>query len=230
MIVSHEHQFIFLKTRKTAGTSVELALSRHCGPADIITETVEADEVLRQQIGGRPPQNTSIPAHRYSARDLAGVILAGRRPRPAYPHMPAAQVRQLVGRNSWSRYVKFTIERNPWDAAVSFYYWRRARGESRSLNDFIQGDGLDVLARNSQIYSLRGELAVDHVCRFEDLQGDLGQVFARIGLPTPVELPHAKAAMRTDRRHYSEVLDQRSRDEVSRRFRPVIELMGYRYA
>jgi hypothetical protein len=30
MIVSHEHKFIFLKTKKTAGTSIELALSALC--------------------------------------------------------------------------------------------------------------------------------------------------------------------------------------------------------
>ena len=32
MIVSHEHKFIFLKTKKTAGTSIELALTKLCGP------------------------------------------------------------------------------------------------------------------------------------------------------------------------------------------------------
>ena len=37
MIISHKHKFIFIKTRKTAGTSIELFLSRFCGPEDIIT-------------------------------------------------------------------------------------------------------------------------------------------------------------------------------------------------
>ncbi|MEL6382956.1 MAG: chondroitin 4-O-sulfotransferase, partial [Cyanobacteria bacterium J06626_18] len=32
MIISHEYKFIFLKTRKTAGTSIEIALSKFCGP------------------------------------------------------------------------------------------------------------------------------------------------------------------------------------------------------
>ena len=55
MIVSHEHKFIFLKTKKTAGTSIELALSQLCGPDDIITPLTQIDEALRA--GGRGAQN-----------------------------------------------------------------------------------------------------------------------------------------------------------------------------
>ena len=37
MIISHQLQLIFVKTRKTAGTSIEIALSRYAGPDDVIT-------------------------------------------------------------------------------------------------------------------------------------------------------------------------------------------------
>ena len=37
MIISHRHKFIYLKARKVAGTSVEVALAKHCGDADIVT-------------------------------------------------------------------------------------------------------------------------------------------------------------------------------------------------
>ena len=37
MILSHKHKFVFVKNRKVAGTSVEVALSPHCGPDDILT-------------------------------------------------------------------------------------------------------------------------------------------------------------------------------------------------
>ena len=37
MIISHRHEFVYLKARKVAGTSVEVALAQHCGDGDIVT-------------------------------------------------------------------------------------------------------------------------------------------------------------------------------------------------
>src|SRR5256885_6419869 len=37
MIISHKHKFIFIKTVKTAGTSLEIFLSQHCGPDDVLS-------------------------------------------------------------------------------------------------------------------------------------------------------------------------------------------------
>jgi hypothetical protein len=37
MILSHDRRLIFIKTQKTAGSSLELSLSQICGPTDIIT-------------------------------------------------------------------------------------------------------------------------------------------------------------------------------------------------
>src|SRR3972149_2177310 len=50
MIVSHSHRFIFIKTRKVAGTSVDLFLSQFCGEEDIVT-TLGPDEKLREGMG-----------------------------------------------------------------------------------------------------------------------------------------------------------------------------------
>ena len=46
MIVSHSRKFIFLKTRKTAGTSLEIALSKYCGPEDVLAP-IDFDEGMR---------------------------------------------------------------------------------------------------------------------------------------------------------------------------------------
>lgn len=48
MIISHAHRFIFIKTEKTAGTSLEIALSRYCG-SDDITPFWEEDEVVQRR-------------------------------------------------------------------------------------------------------------------------------------------------------------------------------------
>jgi len=36
MIISHKHKYIFLKSRKTAGTSIQTALEDYCGPKDLV--------------------------------------------------------------------------------------------------------------------------------------------------------------------------------------------------
>src|SRR3954451_7963965 len=98
-----------MKTRKTAGTSVEIALSRVCGDADVITPVTPDDELLRRGRGGRGPQNYESPPSPE---------------RKAFNPTPVSMVRKILGRQRFESYSSFAIERNPWDAVVSPYHWR----------------------------------------------------------------------------------------------------------
>ncbi|MFC7404661.1 sulfotransferase family 2 domain-containing protein [Georgenia alba] len=229
MIVSHEYKFIFLKTRKTAGTSVEIALSRYCGPDDVITPIEPEDQLIREQAGARGPQNCTFPVRRYELRDWGRLLLKRRRRRDAYHHMTAAEVRQMVGKRVWDTYYKFSIERNPWDAVISAYYWRTSRGLEMTLSEFVRSEQVRHVAGNSSVYSIDGMVQADRVCRFEALREDLEAVRQAIGLPEQLDLPRAKAGTRSDRRDYHDALSPADADVVAELFAPTIASMGYRY-
>lgn len=59
MIYSEEKKFIFIKSNKTGGTSVEIALSRSVfhHSRSIVTPISPEDELIRVRLGGASPQN-----------------------------------------------------------------------------------------------------------------------------------------------------------------------------
>lgn len=228
VILSHEHEFIFLKTFKTAGTSVEIALSEHCGPDDVITPILGADEAIRRSLGFRGPQHVVLPFSAYGPRDWARLVVDRRRLR-YYEHMPAAKVRRWVGRRIWDRYFKFTVERNPWDKVISAYYWRHRDVPPpwEPLSEWLASERSHVLG--FEVYSIDGRVAVDRVLRYEALADELAEVAAQIGLAGPLVLPRAKGDIRQDRRHHREILGDAERAMIAEEYAREIALMGYEF-
>ena len=213
MIVSHEHRFIFLKTRKTAGTSVEIALSTVCGPEDIVSPLSEADEIIRGERGGRGPMNFKSPPLN----------------KKAFAHAPAAQVRTIVGQQVWRDYTKISIERSPWDAIVSLYFWAmRDEPERQPFDDFVRSPRVRSLAEaNAKIYRLRGEVIVDHLMRYESLSEDLTAVWTSLGLPGQPDLPVTKAHSRPPGSTSAQMYDEETAAIVGAAFAPLVEELGY---
>jgi len=247
MIISHRHKFIFLKPRKVAGTSVEVALAKHCGDDDIVTPigafnaTWDEDEYTH-------------PGKKW----------------PGYGrHATLKKVRKRLGQELWNDYFKFAITRNPWDLVVSQYHWAIRRQEGtpykgsvgRSLKRFrtkplrmrknfralgvsltrtlLKADVvtfgffvksmLHYYEPNDPFYFDRsGAVGLDFLLRFEDLQSDYASVCKRIGLP-PTTLPSLKSKSRRERRHYSTYYDDRTRELVARMYHRHIEHFGYRF-
>ncbi len=113
MIISHKYKFIFLKIAKTAGTSIEIALSKYCGADDIITPVSPEDEKTRRDLGYPGPQNYLSPIWDYGVRDVAKRLLKGGKKARFKNHISAKKVKAYIGEQVWNSYYKFCFERNP---------------------------------------------------------------------------------------------------------------------
>lgn len=204
MIVSHRHRFVFVKTRKTAGTSIEIALSRHCGPDDIVTRISPADEELRAAAGGVGPQNDETDP-------------------TSYAHMGARRVIEVIGRETWDDYFTFAVERNPFDVVASSYrYSSRKPTFTKSFAEFVRSRRLDRLALNERLYRKGGRVVVDRVYRYEELGESMADVSSRLGLA--LDLPHAKQGSGP---HYRELYGPGDAEIVAERFARTIREFGY---
>ena len=201
MIISHEHRLIFIKTIKTAGTSIEVYLSPHCGPGDILTPIEPPEQ-------GHEPRN-------------AGSF---------YNHFSAWGVRQAVPAEIWNSYFKFCVERNPWDKTISAYSMIHKRTGGRVDFDTYLRSGRFPSAWELYTDTDNRTLLVDEVLRYENLDEELGQLFSKLGIPWSGKLDvRAKSGDRIDRRPYREWYNDTQRELVARAFAREIEAFGYEF-
>jgi hypothetical protein len=230
MIISHKHKFIFLKTKKTAGTSIEVALSSLCGDEDVLTPLLETDERLRAGIRG--PQNWRQHGWWQSPRPIwkRRILRAAPQDHGFYNHMTAGAAKALINDDQlWHGYFKFAFDRNPWDREVSYYHYCYRDGDTRpSFDRFIATDRRARL-NNYEIYSIGGDVAVDFVGRYETLEDDLKRALSHVGLTATPSLPRAKGDIRKGQRGYQEYYTPETQRLIGEWYRPEIALLGYEF-
>ncbi len=247
MIVSHRYRFIFIKTRKTAGTSIEIALSSLLGPDDIITPVGPApwDEAYRARMGFMTARNFKRRWHEVRLGDLPASAriackkLTGRYsvktvwPMAFWPHMSASDARRALGEDIWNSYFRFAVERNPWDFAVSLYHWKLRRNPQHrmSLAEYVQR-GYPARYANSRLYTIDGEIAVDSLLHFESLDEELDEISAHLGFPRPLSALlasiKAKGGIRNDP-GYRDRFSAPARERISQEFAREISTLGYTF-
>lgn len=221
---------------------MEVALSRVCGPGDIVTTLGErlGEEVLRRDEGGYGPAECykSFWQHR-GYREWRRLLLRGQPAQLIRNHATAEEVRAFVGEGVWNTYFKVTIERNPWDRAVSRYWWQQYHLKRRGRTPFADvGECLAYLARershwltNWGHYAIEDTIAVDRVMFYETLEQDLAQLQRDLDIDGNLSLParRAKAGYRPKGLHYREILGEKERSLIDALCAREIETFGYRF-
>ncbi|MCR8548330.1 sulfotransferase family protein [Salipiger sp. P9] len=246
MIISHAHKFIFVHSRKTAGSSVTACLNRHLGPWDIqlgawpesiasggsynlraVLTSLRAPGYLLQRSLRYSREHRRLALCPNAVNRITKHHFQNRHGFTQGAHAKAAEVRAYAP-EPWARYFKFGIVRNPWTHAVSDYYWRRhvCGGAPVGFKEYLLR--LDDLARpdpegirpplvsNWEIYAIGDALAVDFVGRYENLAEDLAAAGRHIGLSLDISGIRAKGGIRNDRKPISEHYDDESVEIVRR--------------
>lgn len=233
MLVSHRHRFIYTKTVKTAGSSVESYFDRFC----------------------MPPAEWALTHHRPAYISDFGIV--GFRGPPISPtpdrgpwwsHMPAALIREQIGEEVWGSYFKFCVIRNPYDKAVSAFYFYRSY--NRSKNDGSDecygseewGD-LDRMRAEFEAwlpsgqlpidrdkYLIDGQFCLDDVIRYEALAKDLERICARLGVVWhPASLPHFKSGYRPGNQSIESLYTDKSKSMVESAYAFELAYFGYSF-
>lgn len=232
MIVCHRHRFIYIRTRKTASTSVAVWLRQFCEPGDLITRDTPADERLARSLGVARPNYDCPPLApwRFRKEDLKLAIRTRAWPpaRWLHPHTSAARIRELVGPEVWDAYRKFTVVRDPWEVAVSTYFWRlHFNRVNPDGTPFTLDDAVERAGANWETYTIDGVPAVDHVLRHEHLSTDLATLSAALHLEPRIEMPRTKSGHRPADTASTEVLSATQARRVAELAAEEIAWLGY---
>ena len=216
---------------KTAGTSVEIALSRYCGPDDIITPISPEDEKKRKEFGGIGPQNYKKEILKLSKSEFKNLLLGRRRAKLFRKHISAKKIKTIVNKEIWETYFKFCVERNPWDRVVSAYLWKTRNIENPpSFSELIRMKKIHSLKkRGYENYTLDGNIIVDRILKFENLQMELDSVAHKLGICETLVMPHTKHYTRPSGLHYRGCYNDCDAKYVADLFADEIEYFGYTF-
>lgn len=218
MLISHRYKFIFLKSRKTAGTSSETFLERYC-----VSPSKEATYTPQHTSNGEVTQYGIIGNRQKGKGGIS-------------PHIYPEKVKKGVAKNYWDDYTKIVNIRNPYDTAVSFYHWKAYKNNTTHQIDknkfekwLLQGGGNTVKSNLKFWGDLNDDPNKYIFLRYENLQEDLNNTLVRLGMPNYNKpLPTYKTNLYS-RSHYSLYYNDNSKQFIDKFFKDVMYKFGYTF-
>jgi len=229
MIISHRYRFIFIKTHKTAGSSMEMALGAQCGPEDVVTP-------MESNAATALPRNFHEPSwlgRNYARSRMLRKCIGRHSPwlgKWFYEHMPATRVRELVGEEVWRSYHKFCFERNPWEKVVSYYNWKKF-GQGRTMPEFRHYvlEKTHRLPADARLYFDGDQCLMDEVLDFKDFTASFAALCGRLGIPYDGNMPREKTNITSAPIDYRTFYDEETRAKVAECYAREISLLDYQF-
>jgi hypothetical protein len=216
MLVSHLKRFIYTKTVKTAGTSIEVFFERHC---------MNPGEWEFSHGRSEYSSNAGIVGCRTgSLLSIQSVMW--------WNHMPAAAIKALLGQELWNSYFKFCAVRDPFDKLVSAFHYFMPDAEkitkpSNLKQEFEKWLLTSELPLDRNKYTIDGEFCMDAIIRYEHLAEDMRRVCERLAVDFDMaELPTLKRGGRP-KRALTDYYTKTSAETVKRLFQFELEHFGY---
>ena len=218
MLISHKYKFIYTKTIKTAGTSVEAYFERFC-----------------------MPEGEWAPSH-YRTAYISDIGIIGERgmclDQPEWwNHMPADLIKKKLGQTIWNQYFKFCVVRNPYERAISAFF--HFKSTQRDGIDNLEGNDPEKFEKwlelvgppiDRQCYLIDNKLSVDFVIFYERLHSDLQKVCTIIGVPwNQDELPKYKSEFKLYPVVASDFYSQKAKHLVEVAYDFELKLFGYSF-
>ena len=157
-------------------------------------------------------------------------------------HAKAIAAYEMLPRSYYEKLLKFAFVRNPWDLQVSsFHHIQRERPHlMEGIKDFesflrlklnpdrkyVYHFDVSIEPQSDYVVDLHGNVILDYIGRYEQLQDDFTEVCHRIGI-RPRKLPRKRQAK--DRAPYQAYYTDDTAQLVAEHFRRDIELFGYSF-
>jgi hypothetical protein len=107
--------------------------------------------------------------------------------------MTAREVKDKVEPDVWNNYLKFCSIRNPYDRAVSWFYFRMKKHLAddwtlSQLQECFENFTLKGFGSDREIYCIDDELIIDDCVRYDHLGEDMEALCKKLGVPWQPEL------------------------------------------